>query len=99
MADLQSQSTIAENIVVNSKAETPIVVNQKLLSALNYLRDELEKVQKENKELSTERTTLMEQLETEKNKNINIVISSNSNVVEDNHSTHHTDNSDDFAFL
>ncbi|CAG8674459.1 9564_t:CDS:2 [Funneliformis mosseae] len=50
MADIQSQTKITENAVVNSKAETPMVVNQKLLSALNYLRDELEKVQKENKD-------------------------------------------------
>ncbi|CAI2185732.1 8531_t:CDS:2 [Funneliformis geosporum] len=50
MADIQSQAKITENSVVNSKAETPMVVNQKLLSALNYLRDELEKAQKENKD-------------------------------------------------
>ena len=99
MADLQSQPTIADNTVVTSKAETPVVVNQQsLLSALSYLRTELEKSKKENKELSTERTTLFEQLETERNKNINNEINSDSKKAEDTHSIHHTDNSEDSAF-
>lgn len=100
MADLQSQPTIADNTVVTSKAETPVVVNQQsLLSALSYLRTELEKLKKENKELSTERTTLFEQLETERNKNIiNNVINSDRKRAENNHSNHNADNSEDSAF-
>src|ERR1043165_851366 len=95
MADLQSQPAISDNTVVNSISETPVVVNQQLLNALNYLRAELEKLKKENKELSAERTTLFEQLENERKKNIINEISNDKTSVGDNHSS---DNSEDSAF-
>ncbi|GBB86347.1 hypothetical protein RclHR1_12780001 [Rhizophagus clarus] len=96
--------TIPANNVVTSKAETPeapVVVNQQsLLSALSYLRAELEKLKKENKELSTERTTLFEQLENEKNKNNNNnnIINNNNEIVEDNNNIiNHKDNNEGSA--
>ncbi|CAG8532491.1 19564_t:CDS:2 [Gigaspora rosea] len=72
MAELQQ--TPLENSVVTSKAEQPVaeqpvVVNQhSLIQALTYLRSELEKVQNEKNELAKERSTLLEQLEFERNK-------------------------------
>ncbi|PKC76058.1 hypothetical protein RhiirA1_357202 [Rhizophagus irregularis] len=92
-----AQITIPNNNVVTSKAETPetpvVVSQQSLLSALSYLRAELEKLKKENKELSTERTTLFEQLEIEKNKNNNNIINNNNNeIVEDSNSINQKDN-------
>lgn len=92
-----AQITIPNNNVVTSKAETPetpvVVSQQSLLSALSYLRAELEKLKKENKELSTERTTLFEQLENEKNKNNNNIINNNNNeIVEDSNSINQKDN-------
>ncbi|CAG8437088.1 13924_t:CDS:2 [Rhizophagus irregularis] len=71
-----AQITIPNNNVVTSKAETPetpvVVSQQSLLSALSYLRAELEKLKKENKELSTEQelTTKIEQIEKEKKEEI-----------------------------
>ncbi|PKY13419.1 hypothetical protein RhiirB3_361711 [Rhizophagus irregularis] len=92
-----AQITIPNNNVVTSKAETPetpvVVSQQSLLSALSYLRAELEKLKKENKELSTERTTLFEQLENEKKKNNNNIINNNNNeIVEDSNSINQKDN-------
>ncbi|CAG8452888.1 28313_t:CDS:2 [Dentiscutata erythropus] len=72
MAELQQ--TPLENSVVTSKAEQPVVeqpvvVNQhSLIQALTFLRSELEKVQNEKSELVKERSTLLEQLEFERNK-------------------------------
>jgi hypothetical protein len=91
-----AQITIPNNNVVTSKAETPeapVVVNQQsLLSALSYLRTELDKLKKENKELSTERTTLFEQLEKEKNKNNNNIIDNNNKILEDSNNINNKDN-------
>lgn len=97
LIEKMAQITIPNNNVVTSKAETPeapvVVSQQSLLSALSYLRAELEKLKKENKELSTERTTLFEQLENEKNKNNNNIINNNNNeIVEDSNSINQKDN-------
>ncbi|CAG8585887.1 1870_t:CDS:2 [Acaulospora morrowiae] len=66
MGELQT----LETPVVASKAEQPMIVSQhSLLQAVTYLRSELDKIQNEKKDLARERTSLLEQLEIEKNKN------------------------------
>ncbi|KAG9304960.1 hypothetical protein G9A89_003129 [Geosiphon pyriformis] len=68
MSDLQTSSSPLGNGVETNKQL--VVDQQAILQALSYLRTELAKVQNENNELSNERDSLLEQLQTLEKQNI-----------------------------